>query len=117
VDEISENENTPAANETNITACNPTPCLGANSTCEIINVTHFECHCASRQNGTRCELVRVGVDSETPSRLANIISIVASAIIISCLVIACLAACFSKGQSAIVPPAPTELQLRKPLIF
>ena len=51
--------------------CNPNPCLGTNSTCEILtnetnNATRFNCTCPEGQRGDRCEFLAVSEDTEAP---------------------------------------------------
>ena len=51
--------------------CNPNPCLGTNSTCEILtnetnNATRFNCTCPEGQKGDRCEFLAVSEDTEAP---------------------------------------------------
>ena len=55
--------------------CNPNPCLGTNSTCEIItnettNATRFNCTCPEGQKGERCELLAVSEDTQSPADYA-----------------------------------------------
>ena len=60
--------------------CNPNPCLGTNSTCEIIvnetsNATRFNCTCPEGQKGDRCEMLAVSEDTKAPAHYAFIISL------------------------------------------
>ena len=71
--------------------CNPSPCLGLNSTCEIIknettNATKFLCHCPKGQRGDRCEFLAVSEDTKAPERAAFVI-ITAGGIVIGGFVV------------------------------
>ena len=48
-----------------LSACNPSPCLGKKSSCEVVNTTHFVCQCSEDQSGTRCEKTRLREDAKT----------------------------------------------------
>ncbi len=100
VDELTLNEARPTVNETNKTACNPSPCFGA-STCEIIKVTHFKCHCVSGQRGTRCEQVNVGIDEDTPMRLTLIILIAVGVTVGVAMALCCCCYFFCPKEGAI----------------
>lgn len=68
------------------TVCNPNPCLGDNSTCDIItdnetNATRFNCTCSTGQKGTRCEFLVVSEDTESPANLAFYIILIGCSII------------------------------------
>ena len=72
--------------ENPFTVCNPNPCLGDNSTCEILtdnetNATRFNCTCSTGQKGTRCELVVVSEDTESPAQLAFYIILIGCSVI------------------------------------
>lgn len=61
--------------------CNPNPCLGTNSTCEIIvnetsNATRFNCTCPEGQKGDRCEMLAVSEDTKAPAHYAFVIILI-----------------------------------------
>jgi hypothetical protein len=66
--------------------CNPSPCLGLNSTCETIknetsNATKFVCHCPKGQKGDRCEFLAVSEDTKAPAEAAFFIIIMGGIVI------------------------------------
>jgi len=99
--------------------CNPSPCLGLNSTCEVLkndttNVTKFKCHCPIGQKGDRCEFLAVSEDTKAPAAAAFFIVTLGSIVIGGFVVLNLIQQLIVNSKDAAI--AIAEGKLNQPLM-